>query len=722
MKENKNKREGLLLGRLNRFKDQAPQNIVTDWTPDGTSIRALGVPMGNKLDEEEWWLKRYRIVKARIAAWKSLSHLSITGRCLLLQAILYGSLRYWLFTMRMPESLHAALDKDSYNLLWAQQPEILSDEDGTTAKTRAYIHRRASYLPQKQGGGGVMHFRSHAQAYYAQWIRRYLEPGDQPWKKVADRWLATSIHGRGALLINNPPQTPTLPPHATYLRQCLISFSLLNMRQDTNVLTHTVQSEPIFNNWRFTINIPPEIKKKWIKHVGLLRIHNAINATSPRIFTDSEMEVYTLTYAPPKTIGTGAQTAFSDQLMATWPLIRAAITPEIVHAATSKDVPVHGDYLHLERPNYSYYVLLKIDAHGNNTYHKLWLDARNSPHDTGDTVNPDVIARATITQAAVWRTIPTDDDEDDAQPKAVDIRLGGAVTQTFPSPNGWTTHTPDDGITSLTHLNISNITKHFTTPHIRGLRPNCEIEWANPDPKHHRLPNTRVPWDKVWESLGTPISDATEERHWRKLLHRGTFVRNKQSDKSKPTVCRMIGCHKEESMLHIVQCQKLKPFWDLVFNFITPVIGDPPPKNRSHAIIFNMWTRDDLGSESACAFLRHAFGCFYNAFSKVDLEQKLFSTPLVFLKTLLSFRSAVLRYAQTIRILYLQRRYTTLRTKLPPPEARDRFKALVVIQETFYDFELSTAFSKAISDDEAAMAAHYALPPTAPNPGAAGPS
>ena len=74
------------------------------------------------------------------------------------------------------------------------------------------------------------------------------------------------------------------------------------------------------------------------------------------------MEVYTLTHAPPNTkIGTGAQTAFSDQLMVTWPLIRAAIAPEIVHAATSKDVPVHGDYLLLERPNYSYYVLLKTN-------------------------------------------------------------------------------------------------------------------------------------------------------------------------------------------------------------------------------------------------------------------------------------------------------------------------------------------------------------------------
>ena len=96
---------------------------------------------------------------------------------------------------------------------------------------------------------------------------------------------------------------------------------------------------------------------------------------------------------------------------------------------------------------------------------------------------------------------------------------------------------------------------------------------------------------------------------------------------------------------------------------------------------------------------------------------------LAFHKTLLSFRSAVLRYAQTIRILYLQRRYTSLRLKLPPKESRDRFKALVVIQETFYDFELTAAFKRAISDQEATITALYARPPTAANLGAAaGPS
>ena len=88
------------------------------------------------------------------------------------------------------------------------------------------------------------------------------------------------------------------------------------------------------------------------------------------------------------------------------------------------------------------------------------------------------------------------------------------------------------------------------------------------------------------------------------------------------------------------------------------------------AIIFNMWTRDHLGSEPACAFLRHAFGCFYNVFSKVDLEHKLFSTPLVFHKTLLSFRSAVLRYAQTIRILSTSSGATRRSGPSSPPRSR----------------------------------------------------
>ena len=59
--------------------------------------------------------------------------------------------------------------------------------------------------------------------------------------------------------------------------------------------------------------------------------------------------------------------------------------------------------------------------------------------------------------------------------------------------------------------------------------------------ERHRLPNVSVPWPLIWESLCTPISDATEEKHWHKLLHRGIFVHNRQRDPTKTILCRMIG-------------------------------------------------------------------------------------------------------------------------------------------------------------------------------------
>ena len=65
MKENANKKEGQLLGKLNRKRERAPTGIIKDdaWVKDGDSIRALGVPMGNHVDYTAWWTKRYRVVK-----------------------------------------------------------------------------------------------------------------------------------------------------------------------------------------------------------------------------------------------------------------------------------------------------------------------------------------------------------------------------------------------------------------------------------------------------------------------------------------------------------------------------------------------------------------------------------------------------------------------------------------------------------------------------------
>jgi hypothetical protein len=56
MAENAAKREGQLLGKLNRERHRAPKGIIKDeaWVNYGDTIRALGVPMGNNMDEKAW--------------------------------------------------------------------------------------------------------------------------------------------------------------------------------------------------------------------------------------------------------------------------------------------------------------------------------------------------------------------------------------------------------------------------------------------------------------------------------------------------------------------------------------------------------------------------------------------------------------------------------------------------------------------------------------------
>ena len=115
MSENATKREGLLIGKINRQRGRAPRGIMPGdtWQPDGKSIRGLGVPFGNKIDENAWWESKLNDVRARIAAWKSMSHLSLTGRSLLVQAILYGSVRFWFFSLVTPNFIIDEVQNDA---------------------------------------------------------------------------------------------------------------------------------------------------------------------------------------------------------------------------------------------------------------------------------------------------------------------------------------------------------------------------------------------------------------------------------------------------------------------------------------------------------------------------------------------------------------------------------------------------------------------------------
>jgi hypothetical protein len=258
-------------------------------------------------------------------------------------------------------------------------------------------------------------------------------------------------------------------------------------------------------------------------------------------------------------------------------------------------------------------------------------------------------------------------------------------------------------------MNIKAITKHFTSFINDGVRPNCIVNWAN------FVHTAHIPFGKVFESFGTPISDPTEERQWRKLVHRATNVRNR-NPKLADQNCRLCGKHVEQ--IHtLFQCQATAPLWRACVTFTKDVLKAPNPHDMRDAIIFGIWSHGKLGPEIARAFLRHAYNVFYHDFSNVDVKNGHFVWQVTFREAIYSFRSAVLRYAVGLRQLHHTRIYTDL-TNRAPREAYDRYHEVIHIepagQHTLTD-TFQRAIDAAINDANAAISNHARAQPNQPN-------
>ena len=71
------------------------------WVMDGHWCKSLGVPIGNDLDEGKWWQGKINSTRGKTALWVGLSRASYFGRNLITQAMYFGRLRYWLYSLRM---------------------------------------------------------------------------------------------------------------------------------------------------------------------------------------------------------------------------------------------------------------------------------------------------------------------------------------------------------------------------------------------------------------------------------------------------------------------------------------------------------------------------------------------------------------------------------------------------------------------------------------------
>ena len=335
------------------------------------------------------------------------------------------------------------------------------------------------------------------------------------------------------------------------------------------------------------------------------------------------------------------------------------------------------------------------------TLHEVWLDLSRKPHRTGRTVwwlNKNVI------EASIWlhrkekfayhpHSSGTEDQEEDDQT----VTIAGLRTSHFPSDDGWymageETTKQNGSRRRQSDITIQNVTQLNTRLLTANVRPNCEAAW--------NLRMGRIlPWPEIWGSLGTELSDATEESRWFRNLHRAIFVRNRQTETSQ--LCRL-ECNHEESMLHFATCLKIRPFWDTIFLFLAS-IDIPPPTNRTEAILFNLWETDILGPIEARATIRHAFGEIYRRFALVDLAKLRFDCTAAALSTLQSLRRAVIRRAASIRKMHANRLYTHKPNVIPQTEA-EKFPGLITMS-TDGCYTISETLERAIETQKTKLTA-----------------
>ena len=258
--------------------------------------------------------------------------------------------------------------------------------------------------------------------------------------------------------------------------------------------------------------------------------------------------------------------------------------------------------------------------------HLLWLDLSRFPHHTGQVVQ--LHHSMQLTHVALWSNLnkqyrqpysgdPAPDEEE------TKVSIIGPTTSAFPLDRGWYMqgHTPktDDGSPrKLSQLTIHEMCTHLTERLFGDERPNCETNWQLRWPRQFLFK-----WSDVWRSIGTPISDPTEENAWRRLLHRNIASKNRFPNEPDPSCRHKCGCQIER-MTHTLNCMYIQPLWNACMEFCERALGNPRfgQMGETHvleAVIFNVHD-SKLVNETTRAFLRHAVGQWYADITKTALE------------------------------------------------------------------------------------------------------
>ena len=551
-----------------------------------------------------------------------------------------------------------------------------------------------------------MHWESHVKAFRIQWIYRYLDPRRAPWKQVLDHWIAAPhFLERAALIAPHKDSLANALPHSLrYLRRAIREFEDLGLTQILAPPNYSVQAEPLWQNPRFEIPIPDLSTRQWQQWLKTIIVTDLFDRDTGLPFTPADWDGFFYTMAPDKIRNTPSVHEWVNDRRSDLAIIVNAIPQAIIDAATTVQTAPHYIALVDDSGTIQNWVQPVTTDDGDTRYLELWLDISNSPHLTGRTLQ--IPFRGLNAVPATHWTTTSEDFWGQPEENRTRIQIAGPDPTAFPNNAGWTltghtTHNNQDPHkhTLYNTLTIQNITHHLTDQIVGDTRPNCEANWK-----------TRIPypldWKGIWASLGTPLSDATEERTWRKLLHRAIYVRNR--DPTLPSDKCRLRCGFVESQLHLARCTRITAFWSSLLAFIAKIVPNhTQPGNHERAIIFGQWGHKKMGSMMARAILRHGWMVLYRHFTQVETNGTTFYHERTYLHTLTSVRSAALRKAKELAIAHARNAWSASDPHSPTgyhAEMADTIAPLVTI-DTEWKPTTSPSFEAEIKTAELALKA-----------------
>ena len=415
MRENASKREGLGMGAYRTVKKHLlPTNI--QWTTEGEWAVSLGVPVGNDLDPLKWWKQKLKAVRKHATRWLALYRHSYFGRNLIVQGMFFGRLRYWLFSLPMPEEVVKQVQAEADILWWSKEPDLNSPQH---KRFRRFVKRKSAIGTRAQGGLGNMDFASHVKAFQAQWILRYAaDPAPSSWKTLLDSFLLNKpdtdpkfAEGRGVFfcklrLKEKSQLIEHVPKKAVYIRACIYSFWKLKIKQDLqheDTLKYVAGESPWLSH-RFDLRATTANRLYFGTVVEVKILSDLMHAAQDRVFTRKEWRQW-IKELDATNLGRRVDNGFISRQAKKMESFVQKIPQEVIDAL--KGAP-HVQQQHLkhdrvyalidgeadEAPTYARY------SYGQNAFIEQWVDALGMPHNTGARV---VIGNKKPYEVAWWQ-------------------------------------------------------------------------------------------------------------------------------------------------------------------------------------------------------------------------------------------------------------------------------------------------------------------------------